>query len=63
MLMQGVHPKWVTHFPDGRYVLDDGGTTDDEWWAAQDAEQEDDAGCVVLTPDEQLDYRLRELGF
>jgi hypothetical protein len=63
MLMLGVHPKWITRFPNGRHVLDDGVTTDEEWWAAQDAKQEEDAVGVLLTPEQELDKRLRELGF
>ena len=63
MLMLGVNPKWITHFPNGRHILDDGVTTDDEWWATQDAEVEESVPDACLSPEELLDLRLRELGF
>lgn len=64
MLWQGVNPKWITHFPYGRYVLDTG-QTDEEWWAQKDQVSMGDAESVAqeLTPEELLDLRLRELGF
>lgn len=76
-MTRGIHPKWISCFPNGVHRWNDGVTPDEEWnpmspyeLDAEDLEELGECassafppiGKIVETPEERLERELRALG-